>query len=168
MRFDRGELAAPSAAALELPASLWAALTGAIGEFPGAFVENKRFSFAVHYRLAPSLEGPLRETVMRLIYSQPQTEIEVVNAHYAFELKAPGFDKGKAIASFLSCPRFRGRTPIFVGDDETDEAGFAVVSARGGFAFSVDLPRPRALAAFARPSEVRQWLADFAESGGGA
>jgi hypothetical protein len=68
----------------------------------------------------------------------------VVNAHYAFELKTPGFDKGKAIGTFLSCPLFSGRTPIFVGDDETDEAGFAVGSTRGGFAFSVGRPRRRA------------------------
>ncbi len=92
MRFDPGEPAAPSPGAVELPASLWAALTRAVGEFPGAFAENKRFSFAVHYRLAPSLERPRRETVMRLVNSQPQTAIEVVNAHYAFELRAPGFD----------------------------------------------------------------------------
>jgi trehalose 6-phosphate phosphatase len=168
MRFDPSEPAAQSQGAVELPASLWAALTRAVGEFPGAFAENKRFSFAVHYRLAQGLEKSLRETVMRLIDSQPQTAIEVVNAHYAFELKVPGFDKGKAIATFLSCPRFRGRTPIFVGDDETDEAGFAVVSTRGGFAFSVGRRRPRAFDAFARPSEVRQWLADFAASGDGA
>jgi trehalose 6-phosphate phosphatase len=167
MRFDPSEPAAPSQGAVELPASLWTALTRAVGEFPGAFAENKRFSFAVHYRLAQGLEKPLRETVMRLIDSQPQTAIEVVNAHYAFELKVPGFDKGKAIATFLSCPRFRGRTPIFVGDDETDEAGFAVVSTHRGFAFSVGRARPRALGAFARPSEVRQWLADFAASGDG-
>ncbi len=167
MRFDPGESAMPAPGAVELPASLWAALTRAVDAFPGAFAENKRFSFAVHYRLAQGLEKPLRETVMRLIDSRPQTAIEIVNAHYAFELRAPGFDKGKAIAAFLSCPRFRGRTPIFVGDDETDEAGFAVVSTRGGFAFSVGRPRPRARGTFARPSEVRQWLADFAESGAG-
>ena len=80
MRFDPGEPAAPSQGAVELPASLWAALARALGEFPGAFAENKRFSFAVHYRLARGLEKPLRETVMRLINSQPQTAIEIVNA----------------------------------------------------------------------------------------
>ena len=80
MRFDPSEPATASPGAVELPASLWAALARAVGEFPGAFAENKRFSFAVHYRLAPSLEKPLRETVMRLINSQPQTAIEIVNA----------------------------------------------------------------------------------------
>ena len=163
MRFDPSEPAAPSPGAVELPASLWAALTRAVGEFPGAFAENNGFSFAVHYRLAPSLEKPLRETVMRLINSQPRTAIEVINAHYAFELKAPGFDKGNAIATFLSCPRFRGRTPIFVGDDTTDEPGFAVVSAHGGFAYSVGQQRPGVLGAFERPAQVRDWLAAFAD-----
>jgi trehalose-6-phosphatase len=84
---------------------------------------------------------------------------------YAFEWKTPGFDKGKAIATSLSCPLFRGRTPIYVSDDETDEAGFAVVSTLGGFAFRWPVARASRLA---RPSGARQWLADFAESGDGA
>jgi trehalose-phosphatase len=115
MRFDPSEPAAQSQGAVELPASLWAALTRAVGEFPGAFAENKRFSFAVHYRLAQGLEKSLRETVMRLIDSQPQTAIEVVNAHYAFELKVPGrqrkSDRDISLLSAVSRPdaNFRRR-----------------------------------------------------------
>ena len=59
--------------------------------------------------------------------------------------QGPGYDKGRAIAAFLSQPAFRGRTPIFVGDDTTDESGFAVVAARGGYAYSVGRPRPGAI-----------------------
>ena len=168
MRFDPSQTTISTPGAVALPASLWAALSRVVDAFPGAFAENKRFSFAVHYRLAPTLEAPLREAVMRLVDSQPRSAIEVVNAHYAFELKAPGFNKGKAIEAFLSRPPFRGRAPIFVGDDDTDEAGFAAVSARGGYAYSVGRPRPWALDAFARPSDVRKWLADFTACGGGA
>ena len=73
-----------------------------------------------------------------------------MDAHCAIELKAPGFDKGGAIAAFLSTPAFRGRTPVFVGDDTTDESGFAVVAARGGFAYSVGRLRPGAIGAFPR------------------
>jgi trehalose 6-phosphate phosphatase len=167
MRFDPGDTTISTPGAVALPAPLWAALSRVVDAFPGAFAENKRFSFAVHYRLAPAFEAPLREAVMRLVESQPRGAIEVVNAHYALELKAPGFNKGKAIEAFLSRPPFRGRAPIFVGDDETDEAGFAAVSARGGYAYSVGQPRPLALDAFARPSDVREWLADFAACGDG-
>ena len=53
-----------------------------------------------------------------------------MNAHCAIELKAPGFDKGGAIAAFLSTPPFRGRTPVFVGDDATDESAASPSSPR--------------------------------------
>ena len=61
----------PTPAAIELPSSLWTALTREVAAFPGAFAENKRFSFVVHYRLAPAAEQPLRQAVTRLIGSSP-------------------------------------------------------------------------------------------------
>jgi trehalose 6-phosphate phosphatase len=168
VRFNPGEGQTPAPGAVALPASLWTELTDVLRDFPGTFAENKRYSFAVHYRRAPEAEARLRDRVMRLIEGEPRTPIQVVNAHYALELKAPGFDKGGAIAAFLSTFPFRGRTPIFVGDDATDEAGFAVVAARGGYAYSVGRRRPGAIGAFAAPSAVRDWLANFADHGDGA
>ena len=128
------------------------------------FVENKRFSFTVHYRLAPSAERPLRNIVKELVDALP-IAVDTMDAHCAIEIKSPCFDKGGAIATFLSTSTFRGRTPIFVGDDTTDESGFALVSARGGFAYSVGRPRPGAIGAFSGPEAVREWLAEFAERG---
>jgi trehalose 6-phosphate phosphatase len=161
MRFDPGgPISAPGAR--ELPRSLLTSLKRVVAAFPGAFVENKRFSFAVHYRLALEAERPLRDAVLRLVDSA-EIAVEVMNAHYTIELKAPGCDKGGAIAAFLSRPAFRGRTPIFVGDDLTDESGFAVVAARGGHAFSVGAWRPGAVATFPGPSAVRGWLAEYAD-----
>ena len=104
---------------------------------------------------------------MRVVDSA-KIAVEVMNAHCAIELKAPGCDKGGAIAAFLSMPAFRDRTPIFVGDDATDESGFAVVAARGGYAFSVGSPRRGAIATFSQPSAVRDWLADYADRENGA
>jgi trehalose 6-phosphate phosphatase len=147
--------------AVDLPQSLLAALRRAVEPFPGVFVENKRFSFTVHYRLAPSAEGPLRNIVKQLVDSAP-ISVTIMDAHYAIEIKSPSFDKGGAIATFLSTPTFRGRKPIFVGDDTTDESGCALVSARGGVAYSVGGPRPGAIGSFSAPHAVRGWLAEFA------
>jgi trehalose 6-phosphate phosphatase len=166
MRFDPGEPATSTPARTELPQSLVKALTRELEPFPGVFVENKRFSIAVHYRLVPAAERPVRETVMRLIDSL-RPPVEVMDAHCAIELKGPGFDKGGAIAAFLSTPPFRGRVPVFVGDDATDESGFAVVAARGGSAYSVGRLRPGAIGAFPEPQAVRDWLAEFAGRGEG-
>ena len=132
VRFDPRKAAAVSPGADALPESLWTSLCEALRAFPGTFAENKRYSFAVHYRLAPDAEAPLRERILQLVAGGPRIGIQVMNAHCAIELKAPGFDKGRAIEAFLATPAFLGRTPIFIGDDKTDEAGFAVVSALGG------------------------------------
>jgi trehalose 6-phosphate phosphatase len=162
VRFNPGAPLVQPPDVTELPASLWTALLDVVRPFPGVIAENKRYSFAVHYRLAPEAEMPLRDAVMRLVAAEP-TPVEIMDAHSAIELKAPGADKGRAITAFLSHPAFFGRTPIFVGDDTTDEPGFAVVSARGGFAYSVGAPRPGALGAFDRPKQVRDWLTAFSE-----
>jgi trehalose 6-phosphate phosphatase len=151
----------------DLPKSLLAALERAIRPFPGVFVEDKRFSFTVHYRLAPSAEQPLRSIVQQLIEST-SIGVEIMDAHYAIEIKNPSFDKGGAIAAFLSTPTFYERTPIFIGDDTTDESGFALVTSRGGLAYSVGSPRAGAIVGFPGPPAVREWLAEFASRGIGA
>jgi trehalose 6-phosphate phosphatase len=160
IRLDPNAPTTPTAAA-DLPQSLLAALRRVVEPFPGVFVEDKRFSFTVHYRLAPSAERPLRNIVKQLVDSIP-IAVDIMDAHYAIEIKSPCFDKGGAIAAFLSTSTFRARTPIFVGDDTTDESGFALVTARGGFAYSVGRPRPGAIGAFSEPRAVREWLAEFA------
>jgi trehalose 6-phosphate phosphatase len=160
IRLDPDAPTTPTAAA-DLPQSLLAGLRRAVEQFPGVFVENKRFSFTVHYRLAPSAERPLRNIVKQLVDSIP-VPVDIMDAHYAIEIKSPCFDKAGAIATFLSTATFHGRTPIFVGDDTTDESGFALVSARGGFAYSVGRPRRGAIDAFSEPRAVREWLAKFA------
>ena len=50
-----------------LPRKLWMALTEVLFDFPGTFAENKRYSFAVHYRTVPMLKQRLREALQSLI-----------------------------------------------------------------------------------------------------
>jgi trehalose 6-phosphate phosphatase len=154
-------------AASTLPDSLAASVQEAVRHFPGILIENKRFSLAVHYRLNPQAARWLRVTLQELIAAAPPGDIEIEEAHSAFELKSPKYDKGKAIALFLSEEPFRGRTPVFVGDDTTDEAGFAEVTARGGWAYSVGQRRPGVTGFFDSPGIVRDWLAAFARGEAG-
>lgn len=55
------------------------------------------------------------------------------------ELKPKGINKGAAITAFMAEAPFKGRTPVFFGDDLTDEAGFRVVNQAGGIAVKVGL-----------------------------
>jgi len=166
LRFDPDAAPAPSPGTTELPVSLWEDLNRALRKFPGTFAENKRYSFTVHYRQTPGVKESLRKAVMRVVQAEPESGVEVMNARRAIELKAPGYDKGRAVACFLAVSPFLGRTSIYIGDDTTDEAGFAVVSARGGYAYSVGRPRPGARGAFASPADVRAWLAKFVKARG--
>jgi trehalose 6-phosphate phosphatase len=162
LRLDPGKDPAPAAGANALPSDLDSELSAIAGEFPGTFIENKHYSFAVHYRQAPAVGDALRARLARLIEDKRQSGITMLEAHCAFELKSRRFDKGRAVEAFLETPAFMGRTPIFIGDDATDEAGFAAVNARGGRAYSVGRRRPGVVATFESPSAVRGWLAAFA------
>ena len=54
-----------------------------------------------------------------------------------FEIKPAGRDKGTAVLAFMDSAPFRGRVPVFVGDDATDEYALSVVYGLGGVAVKV-------------------------------
>ena len=74
------------------------------------------------------------------------------------ELRVPGADKGKAIADFMKEPPFAGRTPVFLGDDVTDEDGFAVVNELGGLSVLVGRRPTQARWALPDVAAVHHWL----------
>ena len=150
---------APSA---EIPERLADAVSREATAFPGVLVEHKGASVAVHYRRAPEYGPLLKRALEHMLSGEDGHGVELFEAHFAYEVKMRGFDKGKAITAFLHSDPFRRRTPVFVGDDRTDEDGFAVVVERGGRAYSVAGRRQGAVCAFTGPAAVRAWLSDFA------
>src|SRR5690606_25577868 len=77
------------------------------------------------------------------------------------ELRPAECDKGAALDALLEEPPFRGRVPVFAGDDITDESGFAVVNRRGGLSVLVGDREPSAAHYRLRsPEAVRRWLAE--------
>jgi trehalose 6-phosphate phosphatase len=129
-----------------------AALRPALDEFaaarPGVLVEDKGLSIAVHYRLAPDTERDLATLAERLV-ARPASALVIQPGKMVLELRPAVRDKGTAIAEFMAEPPFRGRTPVFLGDDTTDEFGFGVVNGLGGLTVKVG----------AGPSEARLRLA---------
>jgi len=102
----------------------------------GVIVEDKGLTLALHYRMAPEHHEAAAECVRNLVKDN-QGKLVLLEGKMVFELKPPGFDKGRAITDFMQEPPFRGRCPIFAGDDVTDEAGFTAVNKMSGLSIKI-------------------------------
>ena len=99
---------------------------------PGTLFEDKGLTLALPYRMAAE-HGETAAALVRGSGSGPILQsLVLLEGKMVFELKPPGFDKGRAIADFMEQPPFKGRRPIFAGDDVTDEAGFTVINDHDG------------------------------------
>src|SRR5450432_3258650 len=76
-----------------------------------------------------------------------------------YEIKHSGFNKATGVLELMAHEPFRGRRPIFIGDDVTDESVFALMPDLGGLAFSVGRRATGVADHFDEPRDVRQWLA---------
>ncbi len=123
----------------------------------GVFFEDKGLTLALHYRMAPEHHEAAARHVRHLV-ADSQGKLVLLEGKMVFELKPPGFDKGRAITDFMQEPPFRGRRPIFAGDDVTDEAGFLVVNALNGVSIKVGADE-RATEAHHGLADVRAMLA---------
>ena len=99
-------------------------------------VEDKGLSLALHFRAAPQLEREMHDA-MRAIVAELGDGYVMQPGKLVVELRPAGSDKGEAIAMFMREPPFRGRVPVFIGDDATDEHGFAMVNAMSGHSLKV-------------------------------
>ncbi|CAN7214558.1 MULTISPECIES: trehalose-phosphatase [unclassified Acidovorax] len=123
---------------------------------PGLLVEPKRASVALHYRLAPHMEARCLDTLERAL--QGMEGVELMRGKFVFEVKPRGVHKGQAIVDFMTQPPFAGRVPVFVGDDVTDESGFAAVQALGGWGIKVGEGPTMAQHRCMTPAALRGWL----------
>jgi len=105
-------------------------------ERPGLLVEDKTYTVALHYRLAPSLRDDCKDVLNATLEDIPQGW-QVTEGKFVFEIRPREHTKGTAIEAFMGEAPFLGRTPVFCGDDTTDEDGFGVVNARGGVSIRV-------------------------------
>ena len=124
----------------------------------GIILEDKGYSLALHYRLAPQHAEVVREAVAAACAPYPSTSIEVLPGKAVIEVKSATFNKGTGIRQLMTHPPFRGRRPIFVGDDVTDDSAFAVLPEFEGLGFSVGRELSGLAGSFPMPRDVRQWL----------
>lgn len=132
----------------------------------GIILEDKGYSLALHYRRVPQYAKVVRDAVAAACALYPPSALEVLPGKAVIEVKSSAFNKGVGIRQLMSYPPFRGRRPIFIGDDTTDESAFAVLPEFDGLGFSVGRRMPGLAGCFPRPSHVRRWIYRMAESEG--
>jgi trehalose 6-phosphate phosphatase len=126
---------------------------------PGILLEDKGYSLALHYRLAPHAEKAIYEAVSLIRADLPNAPIEVLPGKCVCEIKHSGFTKATGVLELMAHEPFKGRRPIFIGDDVTDEAVFGIMPDLGGLAFSVGRHATGVADYFDEPRDVREWLA---------
>ena len=126
---------------------------------PGILLEDKGYSLALHYRLAPHAEKAIYEAVSLIRADLPNAPIEVLPGKCVCEIKHSGFTKATGVLELMTHEPFKGRRPFFIGDDVTDESVFAIMPDLHGLAFSVGRRAKGVAGHFDSPSDVREFLA---------
>jgi trehalose 6-phosphate phosphatase len=122
----------------------------------GLIVEEKGLSVALHYRLAARHAERAKACAQRIA---ADTGLTLQEGDMVEELRTPGPTKGDSVRAFMAHPPFLGATPVFLGDDATDEHGFAAVAAAGGYGVLVGPPREtHARFRLDGVEEVLRWL----------
>ena len=122
----------------------------------GLLYEHKAHGGALHYRARPDLEADARDFAAILANAHGLVS---KSGKCVVELVWPSADKGGAVALLTARAPFAGATPVFIGDDITDEDGFAACSRLGGFGIAVGEPSSAA-ARFSLETvkDVHTWL----------
>lgn len=130
-----------------------------VGRSPGLLLEDKGQTLALHYRLAAHLGETCRQFTQMLV-AQESDRLRLIDGKMVFELQPRHHGKNGAIAAFMSEPPFRGRIPVFLGDDTTDEDGFVEINRSGGLSIRVGPASVGTAATFSLPSvsAVYEWL----------
>ncbi len=143
----------------EAPQALSADLLKELGDFAsdhGFGTEDKPHGAALHYRSDPSLE-PKGLSFMQDLAAK--SGLVIKRGKCVIELVTPDADKAGAVLAFMQTAPFAGSTPIFIGDDVTDEDGMRAARELGGFGIAVgERESENGQYALATPAAVQHWL----------
>ncbi len=137
---------------------LRALLSALATEFPGVYVEDKQYALAVHYRHAPEHAAAIAAR-LEMVPGLEAAGLRLQRGHLVLELAPAAVNKASALAQFMRNPPFRGRLPVYVGDDLTDEPAFHWVNLAHGLSVAVR-PRGGTAARYGLPSvsAVHAWV----------
>jgi trehalose 6-phosphate phosphatase len=162
------EMRVGDATAVQLSGSLPAALKRKLHEIAdsrkGVIGEDKGYAFAMHYRLVPEYAEEIWDAVGRACAVLPPQSVEILPGKAVIEVKGCAFDKGTGVREIMKLAPFKGKRPVFIGDDVTDQAAFAVIPELGGVSFSVGREMEGTSGMFGVPQDVRDWLGTLAQT----
>src|SRR6478735_425854 len=139
------------------PREVW--VPPGLSETLNRLTERTSGALAMHYRLAPHAEKAIYEAVSLIRADLPNAPIEVLPGKFVCEIKHSGFTKASGVRELMTHEPFKGRRPIFIGDDVTDETVFAIMPDMNGLSFSVGRRAIGVDGHFDSPSDVREFLA---------
>jgi trehalose 6-phosphate phosphatase len=125
---------------------------------PGVWLEDKGRTLAMHYRFVPD-RGPEILDLAAACAQQESDCLRLIAGKMVAELQPRFYGKDGAIAAFMLEPPFEGRVPVFLGDDTTDEDGFAEVNRLGGVSIRIGGPPTAAVYTLPSVSAALEWLA---------
>ncbi len=154
-----------AATAPPIPAALRDAIRPLAGRWPGLLVEDKGSAIALHVRAIPEAASDVAGVLQRLVDALAPAH-EMLPGAAVYEVKPRAFSKGTALRGLMRRSPFAGRRPVFLGDDTTDEDGFAAACDLGGTAIAVGpRPSPGAQWRLPTPAAARRWLGHLAAQG---
>ncbi|WP_370644917.1 trehalose-phosphatase [Microvirga sp. ACRRW] len=139
-------------------------LKDVVADKAGVLIEDKGCSVAVHWRLAPQEKDFALATAHAAVEALG-SEYRLQHGKAVAEILPSAAGKGKVIESFLHAAPYKGRRPVFVGDDLTDENGFKTVNARGGLSIRIGAGETIAKVRLGTPADLRHCLSTWASSG---
>jgi trehalose 6-phosphate phosphatase len=140
-----------------VPAALRRTLRRWARQDPRLLLEDKRAALALHYRAASERGDELGARLAPLVARRP--ELTLLHGRCVWEIKPAGIDKGRALERLMAQPGWRGRVPVAVGDDTTDEDAFRAAQAMDGHGVRIGTGATAARFRLAGPGEAWRWLA---------
>jgi trehalose 6-phosphate phosphatase len=139
-------------------------LAARLSPIPGVLIEDKGESVALHWRLAPDAAQQVREAANSVLRDLG-ANFRLQDGKAVVEIVPEASGKGRAVEALLNAPPYRGRRPLFAGDDVTDENGFRAVEPLGGVSIKIGPGETAAARRIDSPAAFRLWLSEFAEDG---
>jgi trehalose 6-phosphate phosphatase len=133
-----------------------------LGDQEGFYLEDKGWALAIHARFVKDLvAAEIIAAARNVALDMVDVGIyRILGGHKFLEVGPLRADKGRTVVDLLQQYPWINALPIYIGDDDKDEAAFHIIKAQGGIAIVV-AKEPRESAADYRletPQAVHTWL----------